>query len=482
MANDSHRLKSLSLKRPLLFAFLLIALFARVGLAIRVPALTHPDEIFQTQEPAHRLAYGYGVISWEWRRGVRSWVFPAFLAFVMRATDWMGVGSTGYLRGIVVALSLISLTTVWFGFAWAKRASGMNAAVIASAACAMWFELVYFAPRALTEVVATHLLLPGLYLGVYGEGLREKPRLFFAGVFCGLALSLRIQLAPAVAFAGVYFCRPNWRNRIPAVAAGIVLPIIAFGFVDAVTWGHFFQSFLLYFWVNVVEQRSVQYGTEPWYYYVVKLLRHLGPVALLALIGLRRSAFLGWLVLIILVCHSVLPHKEFRFLHPLLPIVITLGALGVTELAAALNAHCRSPLSSRTIIAIGLALFALTSGLLALRFDWSSDSGSLIALDQLSSDPTVCGVGLYGVEWQVSGGYTLLHQHIPILLFPEDSISTQEAESVNAMVTDGIVVQPQPGFELADCWAGVCLYRRSGQCISPPQECEINTALRLSEE
>ena len=159
---------------------MLIGLFLRVGAAIRFPNVNHTDEIFETQEPAHHLAYGYGVVTWEWRRGVRSWVFPAFLAGVMRTTDWMGPGSKGYELGIAIVLSLLSLTTVWFGFAWAKRASGTDAAIIAAGACATWYELIYFAPKALTEVVATHALLPGLYLGIYGERLGERKRMFLA--------------------------------------------------------------------------------------------------------------------------------------------------------------------------------------------------------------------------------------------------------------------------------------------------------------
>jgi len=172
--HDWSEMKSSSSARLLLLVFLLMGLFLRVGAAIRFPTILQPDEIFETQEPAHHLAYGYGVVTWEWRRGIRSWVFPAFLAGVMRTTDWMGRGSKGYVWGIIFVLALISLTTVWFGFACAKRASGTYAAVVAAGARATWYELVYFAPKALTEIVAGHALLPGLYLGVYGEGLQEK--------------------------------------------------------------------------------------------------------------------------------------------------------------------------------------------------------------------------------------------------------------------------------------------------------------------
>ena len=136
-----------------------IALGFRIGLAVHSPNLFQPDEIFQTLEPAHRLAYGYGVITWEWLDGIRSWVFPTFLAGVMRATVWMGPGSSGYLVGVIVILSLISLSTIWFGFAWAKRASGIPAAIIAAGACSIYFGLVYFAPL-LSKIAASSSHLP----------------------------------------------------------------------------------------------------------------------------------------------------------------------------------------------------------------------------------------------------------------------------------------------------------------------------------
>jgi phosphatidylinositol glycan class B len=58
--------------KRILLAFVFVGLLLRVGVALQLPRIAHPDEIFQTQEPAHRLAYGYGVVSWEWRDGVRS--------------------------------------------------------------------------------------------------------------------------------------------------------------------------------------------------------------------------------------------------------------------------------------------------------------------------------------------------------------------------------------------------------------------------
>jgi hypothetical protein len=481
-------MKSSSSVRLLVLVFMLIGLFLRVGAGMKFPNVNHTDEILETQEPAHYLAYGYSVVAWEWRQGARSWVFPAFLAGVMRSTDWMGSGSAGYQWGMTIVLSLLSLTTVWFGFAWAKRASGTEAAIIAAGACAIWPELVYFAPKTLTEVVATHALLPGLYLGMYGEGLGERKRMFLAGILSGLAMSLRIQLAPAVGFAALYFCYPNWRKRMLPLAAGLLLPVVAFGMVDAVTWSHPFQSFLVYYQVHAKEfsvpslpSTDAAEGAPnvaTWYWYLKMLCAHLGPVAFLVLVGIRRSPFLGWVALIHLVFHSLFSFRAVRYLYPLVPLEITLVAIGLIELAPAFNSRRRSPLAPRTMVGGGLAFLALSSCLLVSQFNWSQRSGCLIAFDQLSRDSTLCGVGVFKIPWWSLGGYAHLHQNVPIVLLGEAPELEEQLTSFNAVLVPGTLTDPSHTLALAGCWNGVCLYRRPGPCAPPRADNEINSVLR----
>ena len=462
-----------------LAAFLLIGLFLRVDRAMRHPRLVHPDEVFQTEEPAHRLAYGYGVVTWEWRLGIRSWVFPAILAGVMRGTGWLGAGSSGYLLGIATALSLTSLTAVWFGFVWAKQTGGLGAAIIAAGACTVWYELVIFASTALTEVVAAHLLLPGLYLGAYAEEIPERRRMFLAGILCGTALSLRIQLTPAVAFAAFCFCRSNWRRRPLPLTLGILVPIVVFAFVDMFTWSYPLQSFVRYFWVNVVEGRSEVYGTQPWYWYLEILLYHLGPMAILAVLGARRSPFLGGVALIVLASHTVLRHKEVRFLYPVIPIVVTLASLGIVQIAVVLRSKWEDrPWLRSGGIAVGLAFCTLTSGFLAPRFSWWPGVDGAAVLDRVSRDSTVCGLGVYQMPWFVTGGYTHLHRPIPIFLVQEDSELDKGTIGFNVLVTGAVLAHRAPNFQLVDCVNDACMYRREGTCTSDYQGLEINEFLR----
>ena len=457
-------------------AILFAALAIRIAVALHLPSIEYPDEIFESLEPAHRLAFGYGVVTWEWIVGIRSWIFPGFLAGIMRATAWLGSGSRGYLAAVTVVLCLISLTSVWFGFAWCRKTS-TEAAIIAAGACSIWMPLVYFAPRAFTEVVAGNLLLPGLYLGTCGK-LESRRYLFFAGFFCGLAMSLRIQLAPAAAFAVLYFCRSDWRRKAPAVFAGFLLPILAFGLVDWFTWSYPFQTFIRNFWVNTIEGKSDSYGTFPWYWYARFLVEYLGPALPLSALGVRRGPLLAWVILIIVGSHSLVPHKEARFLYPVIPLAMTLAALGIVEIASLAGRYARIHLPSEAVVVFGLVLFAASSAFIARRFPrWSQASGGLIAMDQLSSDKSLCGVGLYNISWAYTGGYTHLHRHVPIILALNQTELEGESIGFNALITTKSAISSMR-LKPEICWNKTCLYRRPGPCIASSKYNEVNKMLR----
>jgi hypothetical protein len=466
-------------------ALLAIALGVRVGLAIHFPSMLHPDEVFQTLEPAHRLAYGYGVVSWEWREGVRSWVLPTFLAGLMRATGWMGPGATGYTYAITILLSLISLSAVWFGYAWARRVSGREAACIAAGACAFLIGMVDLAPKALTEVVAAHILLPGLYLGFYGDRIGEKKRFFLAAILCGLAASLRIQLIPAAAFAVLYFCYPRWRQRIPVAAAGFSIPVLAFGVVDKLTWSYPWQSFIRYFQINVTEGRSLDYGIKPWYWYLLVLLLLLGPMVVFLWKGARRSPLLAVVALIILGSHSLLGHKEIRFIYPVLPLAITLSAIGFTDSLASLRTRWKLREFSLSVVAAGVLCFVLSSAFLIPKLITSyKASGALVAMDHAGRDAEICGVGiaLDEISWWKPGGYSHLHRDIPIVPVMNRADLLSKSPAINALIASASSSEAPEAFVKSDCWHGVCLYRRAGACSAPQAEDTLNEFLRRTSQ
>ena len=452
----------------------------RIWLAVASPNIFFPDENFQTLEPAHRLVFGYGVIPWEWRLGIRSWVLSAFLAGVMRITAWMGPGSAGYLLGITIVLSLISLTTIWFGYAWAKRASGTPAAVVAALACSFYFGLVYFAPKALNEVVAAHVMLPGLYLGVYGEKLGERRRLFVAGLFCGLAACLRVQLLPALAFALVYFCYPRWRERVPAVVAGVSAPVLLFGVVDWITWSYPWESFIRDYEANLVQGPGKEFSLiQPWYWYLLVIVVLIGPAILFLSHGAKRSPFLAIFCVIVIVSHSVIPHKEVRYIYPILAPALTLAAMGVVDMLGEVTRGVRFLNNRRSIVAIGVSCLLLSSAMLAAKCaDWDKTSWGVGAFDRLSHDAGLCGVGIYDQIWWESGGYTHLHRNVPIVQLESAAELARDAPSFNALIAPLHTAGVPAEFSQLQCWRGACLLERRGTCIAPPPGERLNAYLK----
>ena len=54
-----------------LLAIAAAAVVVRVVVALAFPNVAWPDEVFQTAEQAHRLAFGDGLVPWEFREGAR---------------------------------------------------------------------------------------------------------------------------------------------------------------------------------------------------------------------------------------------------------------------------------------------------------------------------------------------------------------------------------------------------------------------------
>jgi len=104
--------------------FCSLALF-RVCDALAVSTYFNPDEYWQSLEVAHRLSFGYGVLTWEWERELRGWLHPILFAALYRALAALGVDSLAavvyaprVLQGLCAAatdLATFDIAERWFG-------------------------------------------------------------------------------------------------------------------------------------------------------------------------------------------------------------------------------------------------------------------------------------------------------------------------------------------------------------------------------
>lgn len=59
---------------------LLIILFVRILSVFVVKTWYVPDEYWQSLEVAHKLVFGFGELTWEWQKGIRSYLYPGVFA------------------------------------------------------------------------------------------------------------------------------------------------------------------------------------------------------------------------------------------------------------------------------------------------------------------------------------------------------------------------------------------------------------------
>ena len=452
---------------------LFVAFLLRLYGYLNYPNIHHPDELYQYLEQAHRLIFGYGIIPWEYREGVRSWLLPGSLAGLMKLSGILGfTRPDAYLFLIAAVLSALSLSVVVTGFLWAYRVRGIVAAFITAALCSIWFELIYFAPKSLTEVVAAHLLVIAVYLVWPGHPVTSWRRLFVAGLVFGLVVSLRVHLAPALLVAAVYACRfETGKKWVPLLAGGVLMVFMA-GLLDALTWEYPFQSLLANIRVNLVEKKSHFYGVEPWSFYIKTWLDIWGlavvPLVLLSLLALRGNVLLGLIPAVIVLTHMLFAHKEYRFVFPAVPFVIILAGLGTARMFASFQRYIRHRLATSAALA-GLVLGWITlSSVLAasdaFRYNWFLRRDAMAAFAFLHDREDLCGVGLSGVHWLFTGGYTHLHRDVPVII-PVYTTELLPFAYNYALASPG-TLPDDAAYTQIRCWKGedICIYRRDGPC------------------
>ncbi|MFQ6664659.1 hypothetical protein Gotur_031701 [Gossypium turneri] len=132
--------------------------------ALLIQTYFNPDEHWQALEVAHRIAFGYGHLTWEWEEGIRSYLHPMMfalfyklLALLRLDTPCVMIKAPRLLQSIFSAvgdLYLYKLSFALFGDGVAKWALFSQ--------LANWFMFFCF-NRTFSNSLETTLTLVGLY-------------------------------------------------------------------------------------------------------------------------------------------------------------------------------------------------------------------------------------------------------------------------------------------------------------------------------
>jgi hypothetical protein len=385
------------------------------------------DHQFQYVDPAYHLGLGG---SW-WRphdyvQGLRSWVYPGFLAGIFRVLSGLGIHDAGTMmaatRLVHAFLGLIPLASLWMLLVRWKGFSRPRAVLLFAA---MNPIMVYSSVQPTGPTFAVGLGLTAVFL-FEGPG-RLWP--LVSGVVLGLAFCCRFQdafLGPALLAAGLIERR--WLASA-IFAAGAAIMVTFQGFVDLATWGSFFHSPLRYVAWNVFEGAAARYGQQHFWYYLpfILLVLVLIPPFLksgfeaIATGSRRFPLFVGASALYLLL-HSLVARKALRFV--LLPLVL----LAIACASELLYRRVKEPILRRLHrrLFIGVHLLALVF----LSF-WYPHRGSIEAARALARQGDFVDrlVIVDGQEDSLGGHYYLRRGRLDVSLVERQNLSVWLGET-----------------------------------------------------
>ncbi|WP_419827759.1 hypothetical protein [Sphingomonas sp.] len=452
-----------------------LALIVALGLAFRLALLAtprsyFPDEIFQYLEAAHRLVFGVGVVPWEYRFGIRSWLVPLLLAGPMAAGGWLRPDGVAYLLLPKLLVVLVSLGSIVAAARIGARLSPRHG-LYGAFAMAIWSETALFGTQALTEALAVPLVLGGAAL-LETPGARSRT-IAIAGALLALAVVVRFQYAPAVAALVAIACRIDRRRWLLAAAGGGAV-LVAAGGLDMAMGQWPFGWIVENFHQNIGLKRSHAWVDGPGFYPLAIAAAFgatLLPAWALARLVARRFPALVACAITNVAVHTLIAHKEYRYVLLSTSILVLLAGIATPDAIDA--ARRRFGMGGWAAIAVA-AWLACSGAVLACGLrsgGWDRVTPALQAFAALRQAPG-CGVALLGRDWTDSGGYTYLHRPVPLYI-PDDGSVPPASWIARAGAGFDLIVAPArlgsalpSDYRRTTCFGAgqACLYRRSGGC------------------
>jgi len=186
-------------------------------------------------------------------------------------------------------------------------------------AAALFYIIPYMAARFSAEVFGLSWLLLAL-------SSSEKKSYITTGLFFGLAVVVRLQLAFFILgwFLWLFIIHKNNLQTLAKLAAGAAIAFATGILADRIFYGEWTLTLWNYFEVNVLQDKSAEYGTHALLYYFsiplqMGILSVLNAALLLASLWFfikNPKHPLTWSLIPFVAGHLMVAHKEMRFLFP----------------------------------------------------------------------------------------------------------------------------------------------------------------------
>lgn len=297
----------------------------RISNALLIQTSFVPDEYWQSLEVAHNMSFGYGYLTWEWRHGLRGYLYPFVFACLYKVLYIFGLDSRilliklpRILQGIFAACGDLYL----FKLSW-KLTDRATAQWTLFCQLTSWF-MFYCSTRTLTNSMETVLVTVALYYYPWPKSKSTSITKFLVFV------SLSVLVRPTAAIIWLLMCswhlQQSSNNIIKVLKQYFFISSVMLAFsciIDRLFYGDWILVQYNFLEFNVLHGGGSYYGTHPWHWYITQgypviMSSHLLPFIMGA--WKAKNKVLLFLILWTVFIYSFLSHKEFRFLMPILPV------------------------------------------------------------------------------------------------------------------------------------------------------------------
>jgi phosphatidylinositol glycan class B len=163
------------------------------------------------------------------------------------------------------------------------------------------------------------------------------------GIILGLSFVLRFQMGLMIAglLLWLFIIKKEKHSRLLLLILGMLIPLMLGLLIDYWFYGDWTFTAWNYLKVNIIENRTADFGVEPWWYYPVEIIvKGIPPFSIVIIMSTLFIWFyyprhiLTWATIPYLAVHLLIGHKELRFLFPLiniLPFVLVLSFQVISE-------------------------------------------------------------------------------------------------------------------------------------------------------
>ncbi|MBP5436292.1 glycosyltransferase family 39 protein [bacterium] len=437
-----------------------------ISLAVRAVASgtsfaqIYPDEIYQTVEMAHKLAFGKAITYWEFRVGARSWFLPGILAGVYKILDFCGVkNALGLNIGIKLFFSLLhslSMGVTYLILRNFRLSKGLS--FLFTLPLAASYFLAYVSVRTLSESASLPFMIFALYFAIRHADTSENRHLFWSVVMSGIAFMIRFQNAVfAFGLAVALFLVSKDRFKAALVFGfGYIGMMLLQGLLDLFTWGKFMQSFLTYLDYNILQKFSDRTGgVSPWYFYLADIAGTFHPVTYISAVLLvvlsviyfrkMKNVLLFALPFVLfLAVHSAIGHKQPRFVFASYFALTALSSAAFALLAS----RIREARRGYAVVLSLLLIFSLEASPYRKYHELWNSSSTTEAFEDNRSDRgkrkfftgileiasetgEIKGLErafIFGVPQIWCGGYAYFHRDAPLLYSSSRKVALKSLE------------------------------------------------------